>query len=93
MIVAYLPDSDLYCLSLAGKALCAKLMPENSGIWRARFLSLYDFPSVEGPQDFCAAYKLRRFVLRNFADCGNGGLAAEVGMEVLRDMVLGRSSN
>lgn len=64
-------------------------MPENSGIWKTRFLSLYDFPSIEGPYDFCAGYKLRRFVLRNFADCGNGGRAAEVGMEVLRDMVLG----
>jgi hypothetical protein len=88
-IAAFLTDSDLYFLSLAGKVLCIKLMPENSGIWKTRFLSLYDFPSIEGPYDYCAGYQLRRFVLRKFADCGNGGPKAEIGIEVLRDMVLG----
>jgi hypothetical protein len=90
-VAVYLADSDLYCLCLAGKELCVKLMPENSGIWKARFLSLYDFPTIQGHYDFCSGYQLRRFVLRNFADCGNGGQKAEIGMEVLRDMVLGRS--
>lgn len=71
--------------------LCTKLMPENSGIWRTRFLALYDIPFIEGPYEFCVGYRLRRFVLRNFPDCGKGGLAVEVGMEVLRDMVLGKS--
>lgn len=90
-VAVYLADSDLYCLCLAGKELCVKLMPENSGIWKTRFLSLYDFPTIQGHYDFCSGYQLRRFVLRNFADCGNGGQKAEIGMEVLRDMVLGRS--
>jgi hypothetical protein len=90
-VAVYLADSDLYCLCLAGKELCVKLMPENSGIWKTRFLSLYDFPTIQGHYDFCSGYQLRRFVLRNFADCGSGGQKAEIGMEVLRDMVLGRS--
>jgi hypothetical protein len=91
MVAVHLADSDLYCLCLAGKELCVKLMPENSGIWKARFLALYDFPTIQGHYDFCSGYQLRRFVLRNFADCGNGGQKAEIGMEVLRDMVLGTS--
>lgn len=90
-VAVHLADSDLYCLCLAGKELCVKLMPENSGIWKTRFLALYDFPTIQGHYDFCSGYQLRRFVLRNFADCGNGGQKAEVGMEVLRDMVLGTS--
>jgi len=90
-VAVHLADSDLYCLCLAGKELCVKLMPENSGIWKARFLALYDFPTIQSHYDFCSGYQLRRFVLRNFADCGNGGQKAEIGMEVLRDMVLGMS--
>jgi hypothetical protein len=90
-VAVHLADSDLYCLCLAGKELCVKLMPENSGIWKALFLSLYDFPIIQGHYDFCSGYRLRRFVLRNFADCGDGGQKAEIGMEVLRDMVLGTS--
>jgi hypothetical protein len=90
-VAVHLADSDLYCLCLAGKELCVKLMPENSGIWKARFLSLYDFPTIQSHYDFCSGYQLRRFVLRNFADCGNGGQKSEIGMEVLRDMVLGAS--
>ena len=88
-VAVFLTDSDLYSLCLAGRLLCNKLMPENSGIWKTRFLSRYDFPSIDGPFEFCAGYQLRRFVLRNFAECGNGGPQAQVGMEVLRDMVLG----
>jgi hypothetical protein len=90
-VAVHLTDNDLYCLCLAGKELCVKLMPENSGIWKALFLSLYDFPIIQGHYDFCSGYQLRRFVLRNFVDCGNGGQKAEIGMEVLRDMVLGTS--
>jgi hypothetical protein len=90
-VAVHLADGDLYCLFLAGKELCVKLMPENSGIWKTRFLALYDFPTIQGHYDFCSGYQLRQFVLRNFADCGNGGPKAEIGMEVLRDMVLGTS--
>ena len=90
-VAVHLADGDLYCLFLAGKELCVKLMPENSGIWKARFLALYDFPTIQSHYDFCSGYQLRRFVLRKFADCGNGGQKAEIGMEVLRDMVLGTS--
>ena len=61
----------------------------SSGIWKERFLSLYDFPSIDSYYDFCTGYQLRRFVLRNFPDCAKSGREAEIGMEVLRDMVLG----
>jgi hypothetical protein len=72
-----------------GKLLYYKLMLKNSGIWKERFLSLYDFPSIDSYYDFCTGYQLRRFVLRNFPDCAKSGREAEIGMEVLRDMVLG----
>ena len=64
-------------------------MPENSGIWKARFLYRYDSPFIAEYREFCNAYQLRRFVLRKFVGFESGGVKGRLGLEVLRDMVIG----
>ena len=64
-------------------------MPENSSVWKNRFLCKYDFPIVEGPYEFRIAYQLRAVVLPWFCDLGlEKTKNAKILLAVLKDMVL-----
>lgn len=64
-------------------------MPENSGVWKTRFLRKYDHPIVEGPYEFRIAYQLRAVILPWFCDLGfEKRKNAELLLDVLKDMVL-----
>ena len=89
-VAAYLPDDQLFVMALLSKTLATAILPENSGVWKAHFLSHYDYPHITGPYDFRVAYQLRRLVLRNFIGFGMDTNMAKVQLEILRDMVLGR---
>jgi len=47
--------------------------PENSDVWRTRFLARYDYPFITSPWQYCAAYRLRRFVLRTISGLEHDG--------------------
>ena len=88
-VIFYVSDSDLHALTQASKKMAVKLMSEKSGIWKARFLSFYDYPLVESPYEFRVAYQLRRFVLRKFVGCDGRNAQAQICLEVIQDMLLG----
>jgi len=83
-------DYDLSQLFLTSPKIASKLNPDESDIWRRRFLALYDYPFIESPYEFAIAYKLRRFVLRKFESFREIRRdKARIQLEVLSDMVLG----
>lgn len=84
-------DSDLRCLALTSLKIASQLEPDESDIWRRRFLALYDYPLINSPYEFAVAYKLRRFVLRKFEGFREiQREKANVQLEVLKDMILGK---
>ena len=91
LVVSYLNDQDLNSLALSSpRVLAVRLLPENAGQWKERFLSLYDEPILEGPHEYCVAYRHRRYVMRKFKGCGGGDKKALEGMQVIRDMIIGK---
>jgi hypothetical protein len=89
-IACLLPsDSDLACLILTCHTFARQLQPENSGIWKDRFLQKYDHPIVDGPYEFRIAYQLRAMTLPRFGDIGfEIRDKAKVLLTILKDMVL-----
>ena len=91
IVASYLNDQDLNALALSSpRVLAVRLLPENAGQWKERFLSLYDEPILEGPYEYCLAYRHRRYVMRKFRGCGGGDQKALEGMQVIRDMIIGQ---
>ena len=92
--MSHLPDDrDLFNLTRSCGAFAAALIPEDSAIWKDRFLSRYDHPCVTDSTQFAFAYQLRRSVLRQFtefADPKDPRLIVQ--LEVIRDMVIGAFS-
>lgn len=65
------------------------ILPQNSPIWRDRFLAQYDHPLIDNSNQFCAAYKERALVLSNFTGFGDGSDARlDLQLAVIHDMVL-----
>ena len=95
MVVSHLPDDkDLYSLSCSCATFASVLVPEDSAIWKERFLSRYDYPFATNSIQFAYAYQIRRFVLRQFAEFTNPeDCRLVVQMEVLRDIVIGKISS
>lgn len=85
-------DADLLNFILACKDFASATILEKSTVWRTRFLARYDQPIIEGPYEFRVAYQLREMVLRKFPSFRDiGGAQTTVALEVLRDIVLGKS--
>lgn len=83
-------DQELASLSHTSRKLACTLLPQDSRVWKTRFLAKYDYPILDKESDFCNAYKLRRFVLSNFVDFRDGkDPRLMVQMEVARDMIWG----
>ena len=59
-------DADLKSLTLCATTFADQICDDSSEVWRKRFLAVYDQPFVDTVSEFAIAYKLRRFVLRNF---------------------------
>lgn len=86
-------DADLLSFMLTCKDFASAAMLEKSTVWRRRFLARYDHPIINGPYEFRVAYQLRELVLREFPSFAYPrGARGRVALEVLRDMVLGKSS-
>jgi hypothetical protein len=82
-------------LQLLSRKLAYHTAPDDSLMWKARFLALYDYPDIEKSLEFSTAYKLRRLVLRegNFTGFSNGkDPRVEIQLQVIRDMILGTLS-
>jgi hypothetical protein len=85
-------DADLLKFALTCKDFATAIVLEKSTVWRARFLDRYDHPLIEGPYEFRVAYQLREFVLKMFPSfAGKHAGRGRMALEVLRDMVLGKS--
>jgi len=85
-------EADLLKFALTCKDFATAIVLEKSTVWRARFLNRYDHPIIEGPYEFRVAYQLREFVLKMFPSfAAKDPARARVALEVLRDMVLGKS--
>lgn len=85
-------DGDLMNFALSCKDFATATVLEKSTVWRVRFLARYDHPIIGSPYEFRVAYQLREFVLRRFPSfAGKDGVRSKVALEVLRDMVLGKS--
>ena len=85
-------DEDLANFQLVCRKIAYNVTPDDSLVWKARFLSKYDHPIIRDPLEFKVAYKLRRLVLNaknfvDFRDAKDNRLKIE--LEVIRDMVLG----
>ena len=66
-----------------------QLQPENSSVWKTRFLRKYDYPIIEGPFDFRIAYQLRAVLLPRFGELGFDKRAnTRILLDTLKDMVL-----
>jgi hypothetical protein len=66
-----------------------QLQPENSSVWKERFLQKYDYPIIKGPYEFRIAYQLRAIALPRFGDLGfETRNNAKVLLKILKDMVL-----
>lgn len=89
-IACLLPsDVHLTCLILTCHTFARQLQPENSGVWKTRFLQKFDHPIVEGPYEFRIAYQLRAIALPRFADLGfETRDKAKILLLILKDMVL-----
>lgn len=89
-IACLLPsDSDLTCLILTCHTFARQLQPENSGVWKTRFLQKYDHPIVDGPYEFRIAYQLRAMALPRFGDLGfETRNNSRILLTILKDMVL-----
>ncbi|KAJ9606251.1 hypothetical protein H2200_009212 [Cladophialophora chaetospira] len=82
-------DHDLFNLTCSCAAFAAALVPEESAVWKERFLSRYDYPRIADSTQFAFAYQLRRAVLRQFVEFTNPqDPRLAVQLEVLRDMVI-----
>lgn len=93
-IATILPrDSDVRNLALTSTYFAAAILPSWSGVWRDRFLSLYDHPIIDHPDQFRFAYQIRRLTTKAFVSFEHGvdeqGLEC---LETLKDMVMGKSS-
>ena len=85
-------DTDLANLQLVSRKIAYNVTPDDSSIWKARFLTFYDHPIIQDPLEFSLAYKLRRLVLRddNFVNFRNAeDKRLNVQLEVIKDMILG----
>ena len=85
-------DHDLITLQLLSRKLASHLAPDDSWVWKARFLTLYDYPIIDEHEQFSYAYKLRRMVLReeNFSGFSNRkDSMSKIQLQVVKDMILG----
>lgn len=87
-----LSDQDLAALTLSCRKLAHTHSPKDAAAWKARFLAKYDHPVIDNQHDFFYAYKIRRMVLHNFVDFGDGqDPRLTIQLEVVKDIVLGQS--
>jgi hypothetical protein len=85
-------NADLMKFALTCKDFATAIVLKKSTVWRARFLNRYDHPIIDSPYEFRVAYQLREFVLKMFPSfSGKDPARTKAALEVLRDMVLGKS--
>lgn len=69
------------------------ILPLDSGVWRQRFLSIYDYPIIEDFTEFSIAYRLRHIALRRLKkfDFSKPGRKELEVLGTVKDLILGRS--
>ncbi|KAL9106373.1 MAG: hypothetical protein Q9227_008574 [Pyrenula ochraceoflavens] len=92
-------DRDLISLALASKYTAAAILPNCLGVWRHRFLALYDYPMLNNKWEFWPAYQIRQLVMKALVDFGRGGVGDKKARErerecldVIREMIMASSN-
>ena len=69
------------------------ILPLDSGVWRQRFLSIYDYPIIEDFTEFSIAYRLRHIALGRLKkfDFSKPGRKELTVLDNVKDLILGGS--